>query len=272
MRRRDTVELGQKLKSARLEQGLTQRQLCGDVITRNMLSLIENGTASPSMETLRYLAERLGKTVAYFLEEEAVVSPNQQVMQQARAAFDRKEWSIVLKELEQYCYPDPVFDREAGLMQALSLLNLAEEAIVSGKGPYALELLNKAKKAGETTPYYTEDLERRRLLAQAQLISTQLPIDDRELLLRAEMALQQKNADEAVRYLEAAQIRSGEHWNYLRGQAYLCMEDYAHAKTCLEAAWDRNPKGCAMLLEQCCRELEDYKGAYRYACFLRDQT
>ena len=39
------MELGQKVKQARLELGLSQRQLCGDVITRNMLSKIENGEA-----------------------------------------------------------------------------------------------------------------------------------------------------------------------------------------------------------------------------------
>ena len=38
-----TMELGQKLRRARQELGLTQRQLCGDTITRNMLSLIESG-------------------------------------------------------------------------------------------------------------------------------------------------------------------------------------------------------------------------------------
>jgi transcriptional regulator with XRE-family HTH domain len=54
------MELGQRLRQARLEAGLSQRQLCGDTITRNMLSLIENGSARPSMDTLRCLAARLG--------------------------------------------------------------------------------------------------------------------------------------------------------------------------------------------------------------------
>ena len=44
------MELGEKLRQARMEAGLSQRQLCGDVITRNMLSQIENGAARPSME------------------------------------------------------------------------------------------------------------------------------------------------------------------------------------------------------------------------------
>ena len=34
------MELGQKIRAARLEAGLSQRELCGDIITRNMLSLI----------------------------------------------------------------------------------------------------------------------------------------------------------------------------------------------------------------------------------------
>ena len=50
------MELGEKLRKARLEAGLSQRQLCGEEITRNMLSLIENGSAKPSMKTLQYLA------------------------------------------------------------------------------------------------------------------------------------------------------------------------------------------------------------------------
>ena len=54
------MELGQRLRQARQAAGLSQRQLCGDTITRNMLSQIENGTARPSMQTLEILAERLG--------------------------------------------------------------------------------------------------------------------------------------------------------------------------------------------------------------------
>ena len=34
------MELGEKLKAARLEAGLSQKALCGDTVTRNMLSQI----------------------------------------------------------------------------------------------------------------------------------------------------------------------------------------------------------------------------------------
>ena len=53
------MTLGQKLKQTRLARGMTQSQVVGDRITRNMLSQIENDLASPSVGTLEYLASVL---------------------------------------------------------------------------------------------------------------------------------------------------------------------------------------------------------------------
>ena len=132
------MELGQRLKAARLELGLSQRQLCGDVITRNMLSQIENGTARPSMDTLRFLAGALGKPLSFFLEEDAVTSPNQAVMARARKAQDSKN---VLEILAQYRGPDEVFDRERELLTRLAILDLAKASAEEGKNIYAASLL-----------------------------------------------------------------------------------------------------------------------------------
>ena len=61
------MELGEKLRKARLEAGMSQRELCAGEVTRNMLSQIENGSARPSMKTLAFFARQLGKPVSYFL-------------------------------------------------------------------------------------------------------------------------------------------------------------------------------------------------------------
>ena len=95
------MELGQRLRQARLDAGLTQRQVCGDLITRNMLSQIENGTAQPSMDTLCYLAEKLGKPVGYFLDEQTA-PPNQLLIEQARAAFTEEDYDLVLEYLNKF--------------------------------------------------------------------------------------------------------------------------------------------------------------------------
>ncbi len=63
------MTLGEKIRSLRQAQGITQSALCGDVVTRNMLSRIENGAALPSLFTLSHLAKALGVSAGYFLEE-----------------------------------------------------------------------------------------------------------------------------------------------------------------------------------------------------------
>ena len=54
------MTLGEKIKAARVERHMTQKDVVGDYITRNMLSKIENGSATPSVKTLEYLASALG--------------------------------------------------------------------------------------------------------------------------------------------------------------------------------------------------------------------
>lgn len=264
------MELGQKLRQARQEVGLSQRQLCGDEITRNMLSQIENGSARPSMDTLRYLAQRLGRPMSYFLEDQVVISPNQPVMERARAAFAQQEFGTALEQLAQYQPPDASFDWEHQLLVALSSMGLAQQAMENGKLPYAETLLAQAGQI--KTPYFTPELERQRLilLAECTGCAASLPSDDRVLLLRAKTALEQGDALRAMQCLEAAEQQDTPRWNLLHGQAHMALHQFEKALPCLKAAEVQYPKDAIPLLEQCCRELEDYKGAYLYACKLRE--
>lgn len=258
------MELGEKIRQARLEAGYSQRQLCGEEITRNMLSQIENGTARPSMKTLRYLAQRLGKNVSYFLEETAVVSPNLQVMEQAREAFDRGAFAGAWEQLKAYRMPDSVCDREYGLLYKATALALAQDAIGQGKTRLARELLEKADRE---TAYCQEALERRRLLLQGRLgepVSEKLPELDEELLLRAKEALEGNNTDRAACLAEAAENRDAP-WQLLRGRIWLKQRNFAKAAQCLTRAEEAFPEETAPLLEECYRELGDFRRAYQYA-------
>ena len=53
------MELGEKIRRRRKELRLTQAELAGEYITRNMLSQIEKGKATPSLQTGVYLSEKL---------------------------------------------------------------------------------------------------------------------------------------------------------------------------------------------------------------------
>lgn len=52
--------IGRRIREIRVRRGMTQTELAGNDITRNMLSRIENGAALPSLPTLCSIAERLG--------------------------------------------------------------------------------------------------------------------------------------------------------------------------------------------------------------------
>ena len=260
-----TMELGEKLRQARLEAGLSQRQLCGEEITRNMLSLIENGAASPSMKTLQYLSARLNKPVSYFLEETAVVSPNQSVMTRARDAYDAGDFPAAAEFLESYRSPDEIYDREKLLLQNLIILALAAQAIAEDREPYALELLRKM----DTKNVYCGDfLSRKQLLLlgriRGQQVSSRLPSLDEELLLRAGECMD--NPRRAVSLLEAMEDHTSVRWLLQRGKLYLSDRDYENAARCFHEAEASYPRETAPFLEQCYRELGDYKRAYEYAC------
>nr|WP_318618096.1 helix-turn-helix transcriptional regulator [Sporosarcina sp. YIM B06819] len=61
--------LGERIRKLRKRQKLTLEALAGEGLTKGMLSLIENNKANPSMESLSYIAERLGVEVSELLEE-----------------------------------------------------------------------------------------------------------------------------------------------------------------------------------------------------------
>lgn len=261
------MELGEKLRQVRIEAGLSQRQLCGEAITRNMLSQIENGTAKPSMKTLQYLAGRLGKSVSYFLEEAAVESPNQSVMESARRLYDNGDWAGAVLVLEGYQEPDPIFDREKKLLWVLAHLELAEQALKEGRGLYAETLLEKV---GTENVYCAEALERRRLLLLGRLpghaVSAWLPSLDGELLQRAGEAMAAGDSQRAASLLDAAENQQSPRWCMLRGEVYITNKDYQNAARCFHGAEIAYPMETAQKLELCYRELEDYKRAYEYAC------
>lgn len=271
------MNLGEKLRLARREAGFSQRQLCGDRITRNMLSQIENGTASPSVSTLQYLAERLGKPVSYFLDEDGAVSPNLEVMENARRAFDGGRFEEAAAGLRDFREPDSLFCREWELLRLLTALSLAEKALAENRQAYARELLGEAERLEARAAYALPELKARRILLQARLhgtqpeeLAAQLPDLDGALLLQARAALAGGDSERCARLLDAARNRESPDWNMLRGRAYLRRRAYSDAARCFHAAETAYPRETAPALERCYRELGDYRLAYQYACKSRE--
>lgn len=70
------MSLGKIIKKIRLGKGLSQKQLAGQEMTREYISLIENGHAIPSEEILRIISKRLDKPIEFFLGENSIEDDN----------------------------------------------------------------------------------------------------------------------------------------------------------------------------------------------------
>ena len=253
------MELGERIRQLRLSKGLSQRQLCADVITRNMLSQIENGSARPSMDTLSYLAARLEKPVSFFLEEDTVTSPNQAVMARVREAYANGQYSQAAKELESYVSPDATFDWEKELLHNLLCLGQAESALTENRQPYAQYLLEQMT---QLTPYGILTEEKRRLMSSSE----PSPNVDAVLLRKAQEALEREDYCRAAACLEAVEDQTLGLWHYGMGQVLLETEQYAAAWEHLKSAEQQFAPQIYPLLERCSSAMEDYKTAYHYAC------
>ena len=220
------MELGEKILQARLALGLSQRQLCGDTITRNMLSRIEHGMAKPSMGTLQILAQRLGKPISYFLEEEA--------------------------------------DSEA--LDILRKLRQAEEALAEGKHRLAARLLEAMDPKIPELRRKRQLLLAKLPGADPGEICNGLPSLDEELLLRAKAAGSRGDWVRCQALLNAAQDQKAPQWQLLRGELLFREGNWREAAECLLRAEGAFPADTIPKLEICFREAGDFKRAYEYAC------
>src|SRR5947207_3520549 len=63
-------QIGERIRKARIEAGLSQAQLGTPHFTRAYVSAIELGKVRPAMKSLEFLADKLGKPTSYFMEDE----------------------------------------------------------------------------------------------------------------------------------------------------------------------------------------------------------
>lgn len=83
--------LGERIRSLRKYRKMTLEGLAGEQLTKAMLSYIENNKAQPSMESLSYIAKRLGVEVSELLEEVS--------LQELRNVLNKVE-KLFISELE----------------------------------------------------------------------------------------------------------------------------------------------------------------------------
>lgn len=148
----NSAELGKRIKEARLARKMTQADVVGDFITRNMLSQIESGTANPSVKTLTYLAKVLQLPVNYLLPDELetydtseeTVNADFEALIKMKSAYKREEYLSAALLAEEFCKKESVIFDEANAILARAYLEAAK------KSDNPREALGYIKKAEES--------------------------------------------------------------------------------------------------------------------------
>ena len=267
------MSIGTRIYEARLERGLSQRELAGETITRNMLSLLEHDQANPSLETLRYLAGRLGKKISYFLEEDSLELPGLEPLLQARKAYADGEYFRCLELLEQV-ESENILGRERELLWAEATLAGAEQALEQGKGLYCRTLLQRAAPRLRSCPYAASAVCARMnfLLAKSaktpqelRSAAAQLPDPDGLLMVKADAALAGENPGRAAALLDAVENRDGVRWSILRGNAAFGQENWEEALYYYQKAEPQAPGEVRKGMQLCYAKLKNFEKAYEYA-------
>ena len=282
------MNIGEKIRDLRIAKLMTQAELAGDQITRNMLSCIENGAAQPSLSTVCYIAGRLNVPVGFLLAEEGdeIVYRKMNSLSNIKRAYAAGDWWGCRSLCLSGC-PEP--DDEISLLLADCDIGIAISAFWQGRLRSSCRFFDEALSYAEKTLYPTEHIkaQARVFFHYMERISTTLYSD------MLETALPQEDGFAYVspfsRYVDALDALA--YGETQKANAFLNTADETsffakHVRISmlmLEKQYDRAKEQLFYLLkaqeplneielytvlselEVCCREVEDYKNAYHFA-------
>jgi len=154
------MNIGEKIRMLRTSKLMTQSELAGSEITRNMLSRIENGAAQPSLDTLRYLAKKLNVSPGFLLaeggDEQIYLKHNE--MRDIKTAYLMGNFRICR---DMCVNSESGEDDEVQLILAECTLEIAIEEFSKGNLRVACEYFDKAIDACAGTIYNTSHISSR---------------------------------------------------------------------------------------------------------------
>ena len=163
------MALGERIKERRIACGLTQAELAGDTLTRNMISELESGKVSPSLKTLLYLSEKLKTSPRYFLDPKYTQEQErtERYYPQVIKLFCAGKYDEMISISEEYLSPIP--DDLLAYLLAVAHLSLAEKCTIGGSFHTAKVHLQKMERSCSATNMDTAHLRARALLCRASV-------------------------------------------------------------------------------------------------------
>lgn len=284
------MTIGEKIKKLRTDKLMSQSELAGSEITRNMLSQIEHDTATPSLQTVRYIASRLNVSVAFLLADEAdeAIFVKHTKINDIKKAYRAGSFELCY----DMCKNCEWRDDEITLIFAECCLRVGCEYFSKGSLHLAAELFDEAFEACNKTIYNTDAIyfETRAYFSYMALISPTLSsgVDDgREpegmLVSNDSFAIYSDIMSDAEKYGWDNVPRLGERSGKLSPESSYALhigarmmiwrKDFERARFLLRKLLYADSYGLAEPImyfvfcdmEICCKETGDFKGAYEHS-------
>lgn len=149
------MNIGNRIKELRLSRRMTQADLAGHEITRNMLSRIENGAALPSVGTVIYLADRLGVPASLLLAEDDddFLFYKNSLLGRIKKALSDKSYEMCRDMCREIL--DHGSDDEIAFIYIRATYLLAESCLLDGHLRRCCTLLDTVMKSADMTCYDT---------------------------------------------------------------------------------------------------------------------
>lgn len=285
------LTLGEKIRRRRKQLHLTQAALAGEQITRILVSRIESGDINPSLETLRYLADRLDVPPGYLLTEEddllQFLLPR--IKDTLRVCYKSGDNAGVFALCEEY----DLHDDETNMILCECAVRSGRDAYECGDTAAAADWFDRALSYAEETAYHTEVVLGEAVLCKALLaeMTGESPRGylesyesslgrainlERFILLRFFCEMEQGDIAQAKKLNEAMPVLTPLYRQLIAVWMCAAEGDAAGALAMLSAVLrdesaeplERDPilqYRCIAKMEQLAAAADDYKTAYQYA-------
>ncbi|MBQ4065931.1 MAG: helix-turn-helix transcriptional regulator [Clostridia bacterium] len=276
------LHLGEKLLALRREQKLTQNALADGIVTRNMLSRIENGAATPSLSVICALADRLDVPVGYLIDDrdDGNAARNRRLLDMILSEFEAEHYDLCLT----YCDAIGDYEEIVSSVREISRFRLAVQKMENGRLKEAQKAFAAMAKENALPPEQINECHLYRCLLSGFLSEPEQGKEEDYLRSLASVAtaphdlvtlsavltlIERGDPATAEAVLSLSAFKEPSYAALCRGRIFCFRGDYHNAmKQFIEAAgYHLLPPiecYCLTLLEKCAAALQDFERAYAY--------
>lgn len=148
--------LGEKIKKIRKDKKLTQKDIAGEKMTRNMISQIENGIASPSLSALKFIADKLEVPPAYLISDDDLlfVYEKNEAMENIYSLLQNKNYQSCIYNIKKLSKTD----NELAYILTVCYFELGKKHIMNGSLLTALKNFQLSEENAKKTVFDTSNI------------------------------------------------------------------------------------------------------------------